>query len=255
MPLQPTLLINQPSRSLKILELWETSNHRGVYVVGSRGRLHNAAGSKAVFVGMADTWIDGALSSSLPVRHRLSVLDVHGEAIADRLQPQLLMYRLRNFRRVRESCTAMREPHFPDSELVHNLVSCVQGEPDIVSAITPILQRHDQDAQARRGSDVNLAIVEVLWTPSHESKEIAVSRVTNALLRCRGEVLEYSAVEVGWRLRNLGLYRHRNSSGMVLRFLHETNLIVHQLAQRFALSLSPAPNCPYCVPPEATVTQ
>jgi hypothetical protein len=53
----------------------------------------------------------------------------------------------------------------------------------------------------------------------------------------------------------LGLYRHRNGSGMVLRFSHEHGLIVHQLTQRFALNLSPAPDCPYCGPPEAVVAQ
>jgi hypothetical protein len=105
---------------------------------------------------------------------------------------------------------------------------------------------------------VHLAILEVIWAPLHETKEITVNKITdltNALLRCRGEVLEYSALEIGWKLRNLGLYRHRNGSGMVLRFSHEHGLIVHQLTQRFALSLSPAPECPYCVPPEAVVAQ
>ena len=103
-----------------------------------------------------------------------------------------------------------------------------------------------------------MAILEVIWAPLHETKEITVNRITeltNALLRCRGEVLEYSAVEIGWKLRNLGLYRHRNGSGMVLRFSREHSLIIHQLAQRFALSLSPASNCPYCVQPETSVAQ
>jgi hypothetical protein len=98
----------------------------------------------------------------------------------------------------------------------------------------------------------------VIWSPLHDSKEIAVSRITeltNALLRCRGEVLEYSVVEVGWRLKNLGLYRHRNAAGMVLRFSHEHCLIVHQLTKRFALSLSPVTDCPNCVEPEDVVAQ
>ena len=109
MPLQPTLLINQPSGSPKILDLWGTSNYRGVYVVGNRGRVHNVVGSKAVFLGMADTWSDEAIHLALPARHQLPPLDEHRQAeIANRLQPQLLMYRLRNFRKVRESCSAMR---------------------------------------------------------------------------------------------------------------------------------------------------
>jgi hypothetical protein len=257
MPWQPTLLINLPSGSLKILDLWGTSNHRGVYVVGSQGRVHNVVGSKAVFLGMADAWCDEAVHLALPARQQVLPLDAHGqEEIANRLQPQLLMYRLRNFRRVRASRSAMQGASLPNSELVLNLTACVGSEPDILQAIAPILQRQDQDAQARRGCDVNMAILEVIWAPSHETKEIAVSRVTeltNALLRCRGEVLEYSPVEIGWKLRSLGLYRHRNGSGMVLRFSHQYSLIIHQLTQRFSLSLSPAPDCPYCVQPVAGV--
>jgi hypothetical protein len=259
MPLQPTLLINQPNGSFKIPDLWGTSNHRGVYVVGSRGRVHNVVGSKAVFLGMADTWSDEAIHLAMPAQHQLPQLDAHGqEEIANRLLPQLLMYRLRNFHKVRESCCHMRELRFPTSELAYNLTTCVQGEPDIVQAIAAVLQRQIQDAHGSRSCDVNMAILEAIWAPSHEDKEIAVSRITeltNALLRCRGEVLEYSAAEIGWKLRNLGLYRHRKGSGMVLRFSHEYSLIVHQLMHRFALSLSSEPDCPYCVPPEAIVAQ
>jgi hypothetical protein len=133
-----------------------------------------------------------------------------------------------------------------------------KGNPDIAQAIAVILQRQIQDAQARRGCDVNMAILEVIWAPLHETKEITVNEITgltNALLRCRGEVLEYSAVEIGWRLRNLGFYRNRNASGMVLRFSQEHSFIVHQLMQRFALSLSTANDCPYCIQPEAIVAQ
>ena len=36
---------------------------------------------------------------------------------------------------------------------------------------------------------------------------------TNALLRSRGETLEYNAEEVGWELRNLGFYRHKTGDG------------------------------------------
>jgi hypothetical protein len=152
----------------------------------------------------------------------------------------------------------MRELKAPHNELALNLAICVQGEPDTVKAIAPILQRQDEDAQSRRSCDVNLAILEVIWAPLHETKEIAVNRVTelaNALLHFRGEVLEYGAVEIGWKLRNLGLYRHRSGCGMVLRFSHENNLIVHEFVQRLALSLSLVANCPYCVPPEASVPQ
>jgi hypothetical protein len=128
MPLQPTLLVNQPSGSLKNFDLWKTSNYHGVYVAGNRGRVHNVVGSKAVFLGMAGTSSDEAIHLALPSRHQLPPLDAHSQAeIANRLQPQLAMYRVRNFRRVREFRCDMREPSFPNSELAQNLTACVLG--------------------------------------------------------------------------------------------------------------------------------
>ena len=259
MPLQPTLLISQPSGSLKMLDLWETSNYRGVHVVGSGGKVHNVAGSKAIFLGMAKRSNTDAIHLALPGQHPLPPLDEHSQAeIANRFQPQLQMYRLCNFRRIRDSCCDVRKANFPNSELAHNLTTCVEGEPEIAQAIASILQRQNQDAQDQRGCDLNLAILEVIWAPLHDTKEIAVNRIaelTNALLRCRGEVLEYSAMEIGWTLKNLGLYRHRNGAGMILRFSQEHCRIVHQLTRRFALSLLPVTDCPNCVQPEDIVAQ
>jgi hypothetical protein len=250
MALRPTLLINQSSRPSKIWDLWGTSNYRGVYVVGNRGRVCDVVGSKAVFWGMADTWISEAIHLALPGQEDLPPLDEYQEAeIANKILPQLLMYRLRNFRKVRESRSAVRQFKVPDSEIARNLTACIQGEPDIAQAIVPILQRQHQDVQARRGCDVSVAVVEAIWVPSHEAREITITMVaerTNALLRARGETLEYGAVEIGWKLRNLGLDRHRNGGGMVLQFSKANSLLIHRLAQRLGLKLSPSIGCANC---------
>jgi hypothetical protein len=255
MRLQPTLLMNRTGEFPKIWDLCGTSNYRGVYVLNNLGGVHTLAGSKAFFAGMGNTWSDEAVHLALPAAPPdLLTLDEQRQAeIANRFQPQLLMYRLRNLRRVRESHSAVCQLKFPNTEVARNLAACIQGEPDIAQAIAPILQRQDEDVHARRDCDVDVAIVEVIWVPLHQTREITITRVaelTNALLRCRGETLEYSAVEIGWKLRNLGLYRHRNGSGMVLRFSNENSLSIHRLAQRFGLSGSGVPGCPNCVQPE-----
>ncbi len=125
--LHPTLLISQPSASHKMLTLWNASNHRGVFVVGGQGKVHSVSGSKAIFLGMADSSSEEeSIHLTLPVRHPGPPLDEHCEAeFAKRLQPQLLMYRLRNFRTIRESCYDMRKPKLSKSELAHNLTICV----------------------------------------------------------------------------------------------------------------------------------
>jgi hypothetical protein len=101
-------------------------------------------------------------------------------------------------------------------------------------------------------------MIEVTWAPSHQEREISLSRIaelTSALLRCRGEILEYSAAEIGWKLRNLGFRRHRNGRGMVLRFSLENRLLLHQLAARWSLNLPATSSCSLCSEREAVVSQ
>jgi hypothetical protein len=258
--LRPTLLVNQPREFPKVWDLCGTSNYNGVYVLSNHGRVHNLACSKAFFGGMAAAPSDEAVHFVLPAAQpELPTLDERRQTeIANRFLPQWLMYRLRNFRSVRESRCDLRQLKLPNSELARNLTACIQAEPRLAEVIAPILQQQDQDARARRGCNVSAAIIEVIWAPLHETKEITISRITeltNALLRCRGEVLEYSAEEIGWKVKNLGFYRHRNGSGMVLRFSKEASLRIHEFGQQFGLNLWSTPNCPYCAQREIVVAQ
>ena len=50
---RPTLLVNQPSLSAGMQELWRESNYRGFFVPGSRGVVLDVSSSKAIFMGMA----------------------------------------------------------------------------------------------------------------------------------------------------------------------------------------------------------
>lgn len=249
--LQPTLLINRPGLSPKVRELWSASNYRDVYIFGAGDKILSGVSSKAIFVGTPDTRSDQDLQFALPPAQReLLPLDKQQQTeIADRFQPQLLMHRLRNLQKVREFHSPGQELNLPNTEVARNLAACTQAEPEIMQAISPLLFRYEQDALAQRGCDPNRAILEVIWAPSHESKEIGISRVTeltNTLLRNRGENLEYSSLEVGWKVRNLGFCRHRNGKGMVLRFSQEHCLLVHQLAARWGLNLSARDGCSTC---------
>jgi hypothetical protein len=253
--LRPTLLVNQPGLSPKILALWHATNFRGLFVPGNADTIVNVTCSKAFFGGMdtpACPWTDASIHLALsPAQNHLPRLTQHQqEEIAERYQPQLLMYRLQNFRRVLESRTAAHDSKSSNSGIARDLATCFQDEQNLLQAVTPLLQSQEQDAAARRGCDTNLVIIEVIWLPSHEAREISVSEITdliNALLRDRDSTLEYSAEEIGWRLRDLGFCRHRNGRGMVLQFSRENILRVHQLAQRFGLNLSAADGCADCV--------
>ena len=87
---------------------------------------------------------------------------------------------------------------------------------------------------------MNCAIVEVLWRIVHDGKQRAVSvnklaDGVNALLRDRGEILQYSAEEIGWKLRKLKIPRHTNSLGQQVLLGRDTSQSVHRLAQAYDL--------------------
>jgi hypothetical protein len=263
MALRPTLLVNQPYLARTMTSLLRASNYPGLFVPGNRGTVLDIACSKAVYWGMeggADLWDDTALHLALPpARSGLPPLVAREQdEIANRFQPQMLMYRCCTFPRVREPGSAAGRPTFPNSEAARNLAACIPGELDFAQTVIPLLQRQEQDALARRSCDVNSAVVEVVWAQSHEAKEIAISRITeltNALLRCRGELLVYSGQEIGWKLKHLGFFRHRNSGGMVLRFSRETRLLAHQIARHYGLTFSAIDGCGDCAPRQVTATQ
>lgn len=249
-PLGATFLVNQPELSPRIRALWGTSNYLGFYVFGN-GKVYSAASSKAVFLGMADARGDEGLHLALPpARCDLPPLGAQQQSeIAEEIQPQLLMYRLRNLGAVRNFSSSKLGPTFVGSEVARNLAAGVLGEAEILESIAPLLRRLEQDKIAQRGCDVHMAMIEATWAPSHADRELSISRLaelTNALLRCRGEILEYSAAEVGWKLRNLGFRHHRTGQGMILQFSHENRLLLHQVAARLSLNLHPVPNCALC---------
>jgi hypothetical protein len=252
--LRPTLLVNQPGLAPKILALWHATNFHGLFVPGKGGTVVNVTCSKAFFGGLENAacpWTDAAIHLALPpAQGGLPRFDERLQRdIAERYQPQLLMYRLQNFRRVREYRSVADESGFSNRGVARDLAACVQGEQDIVQAVTPLLQPLLEEESARRSWDPNLAIIEVIWIPSHTVKELPVDEITgltNTLLRDRGETLEYSSEEVGWKLRAMGFYRRRNGNGMVLRFSRDNILRIHQLAERFALKLTVVDGCSDC---------
>jgi hypothetical protein len=224
-----------------------------VFVPGKNGSVANVTCSKAFFRGMdsgACPWSDGALHLALPISHAgLPLLDIFQQSeIADRFQPRLLMHRLRNFQRVRQSATEPSGSSNPT--IARTLAACVEADNDIVTAVTPLLQAEEQDAEARRGCDIELVTIEAMWVPSHGKADISVTDIrewVNCLLRERGEIREFSSEEVGWKLRSLGFHRDRNGNGMLVRFSRENRARIHELGRFFRLDLPPVSGCPHCV--------
>ena len=104
--------------------------------------------------------------------------------------------------------------------------------------------------------DPSVAILEVLWHPAHQARELPVKKIAeylNVLLRIRGEKYGYGEEEVGWNLSHHGFCRRRIGSGMVLRFSSENNQLLHHLVHKLGLDLPTVQGCSYCAKPEENV--
>ena len=67
------------------------------------------------------------------------------------------------------------------------------------------------------------------------SAEVLHLSLANALIRSRGEIIEYSSAEVGWKLRQLGLSRSRDGAGKSLSLHKETSHRIHEWARSYGV--------------------
>jgi hypothetical protein len=244
MYLHPTLLINQPGLNPRTWALLRTSSHRGFYVPAGKGGVLAVHGASAVFLGADDTdKITGGEVLHLPLGPSLfhfTLDDARLEQIASELQPKLLRYRLMNWRKVQESEFDVSTFTFPTRELARNLGACVVDDSELAQEVSSLLETQDEDARAQRYTDIRYVMIEIILLLLHKGEMSAlrvqkIAESTNALLRSRGEIIEYSAAEVGWKLRQLGLSRSRDGAGKSLSVGKETSRRIHELARSYGV--------------------
>jgi hypothetical protein len=237
--------------------LFRASNHRGLHLPGKRGSVVDLYGPKAIFCGndaALDT-LGGAVIhiSAAPSQLQSSALDERVQnKIANDFQPRLLMYRLKNFGKVHESVDVSKFT-FATRSLARTLAACFPEDAELARDTVQLLRPQDEEVRGQRSCDVNCAIVEILWGTVHDRKQKAVrvdelAKLVNAILRSRGETLTYSAGEIGWKLRDLNIPRHTNSSGRQVLLGRSTSQSVHLLAQAYDLPCSQRVDagCPDC---------
>lgn len=84
-----------------------------------------------------------------------------------------------------------------------------------------------------------------------------LAKYVNVLLRSRGETIEYSPEEIGWKLRTLGINKHSSRAGRQILFGRDTSQGVHRLARAYDLSCSRLVEvgCPDCNQSEVTISK
>jgi hypothetical protein len=125
----------------------------------------------------------------------------------------------------------------------------------MIQILTPLFESHQQDISAQRSRDPRVAILEVVWGPSHDQDEMAVGEITkrvNAVLRSRGVTDEYNVREMGWKLSRLGLCTSSNGKRKGLRFSSETRWGLHRSTREFGLKLPFRKDCADCQGLQAT---
>ena len=243
-----TLLLDQQELKPNMQRLLRASKYRGLHLPGNRGSVVDLYGPKAIFCGndaAADSLGGGVIHISVtPSQLQSSGLDEQvQDEIANKFQPLLLMYRLKNSRRVRESRVDGSEFTFATRQLARTLAMCFPEDSKLARDTVQLLRPQDEEVRGQRSRDVNCAIVEILWALIHERKQREVkvdelAKDVNALLQSRGEIIEYRADEIGWKLKSLNIQRHSNRSGRQVLLERETSQSVHRLAQVYDLPCS-----------------
>ena len=239
-----TLLLNQQQLKPTMQRLFRESSYRGLHLPGNRGSVVDLYGPKAIFCGN-DNALDilggGVIHISLtPSQLQSSALDEQVQnIIANDFQPRLLMYRLKNSGKVRESADVSKFTSATRA-IARTLAACFPEDSDLARDTVELLRPQDEEVRGQRSCDVNCAIVEILRGIIHDRKQKtlrvdALAKLVNALLRSRGETLTFRAEEIGWKLRDLNISRHTSSAGREVVLGRGTSQSVHQLARLYDL--------------------
>jgi hypothetical protein len=261
MPLRPTLLIDLSGLTRPMRGLLRASSSRGAYIA-RRGEFADIRCAKAVYSTESD--VDTEVSEGLlrvaarPAQGGSLFLDQGEEdKIAAKFQPQLLDYRLRNYRTVQQS--TFDAPGFTTGvrELAQILGAAVVGDSELQKGVISLLSRQDDDVRIRQTTLPEFGIITALLSLLHErqTSELRVSEFTmfvNAALRANGEILKYSPEEIGRRIAAMGLLTSRTKRGSVIKLTRQISRLAHDLSRRYGVSTTPAsfPGCPDCGPIE-----
>ena len=263
-----TLLLNQQELKPNMQRLFRASNYRGLHLPGNRGSVVDLYGPKAIFCGngaAVDTLDGGVIHiSAAPSQLQSVALDERVQnKIANDFQPRLLMYQLKNSGKVRESVDVSKFT-FATRSLARTLAACFPEDAELARDTVQLLRPQDEEVRGQRSCDVNCAIVEILWGIIHDRKQQAVrvdelAKFVDALLRSRGETFDYSAEEIGWKLRYLNIPRHSSSSGRQVLLGRNTTQLVHRLAQAYdlpcLLRVEAGAGCPDCTQEEPALSK
>ena len=253
-----TLLLSQFEMRPTLERTIRASSYRGLHLLGSRGTVVDPFGAKAIYCRNAaalDVLTSGVIHIPLPPPYSPPLIldEERMNQISSRFQPRLLLYRMRNLSKAGNCQENFVDFTLATRQLATNLAMCTPDDDQLVAQTAELLRPQDEEVRAKRFFDLKYVLVEILWGFLHEGtkRKIAVRELTkyaNALLHSRGELREYTPEEVGGRLSDSGIRRHRSSAGQHVFLDHETSETIHKLAPEYGVQTTPGshPSCREC---------
>lgn len=239
--LRPTLLIDARDQSTTALRALMIPGSDDFYVPRNGGLSQDCC-AKAIYVGeLGSAMPKRGLHVSVTPSVDEPVLDANmRQRLANKLQPQLLHYRLLNHSAVRNSNFDL--PRFTSAvrEVGRGLGACIVGDPALQAELVALLQQQDEIAGDDIACSVNAAVVDALVTIVHEGKSSVsvkdLRSLTNTILQDRGEKLNFNArgPGIGHRLTSLGIPpRSRSGPGKKILLTHDLRRQVHHWARAY----------------------
>jgi hypothetical protein len=203
---QPIFLIDHELLSASKRRLLSASNSRRAFI-SRNGELVNICSARAIYDGFGskkNVSDEACLEINVaPFNAKLPVLPPDDQQqIADAFQSKFLMYRIRNFAKVRASTFDL--PGFPSGlrVLAHVLGSCVVDAPELQQGLQSLLQNEEERNRAQRFRDFRCVAIEAALAHCHMEKvtKARIGKLTdnaNVILKGRGQTRELIFNEMG----------------------------------------------------------
>jgi hypothetical protein len=187
----------------------------------------------------------------------LSLLDQRAQdKIANEFQPKLLMYRLANAERLRNSTLDDSQFTSRVRDVARLWGACVGYDTNLRNEIVGLLKEWDMQLRTEFETDLmDPIVIEAMLSFCHQEGRGAVhvgeiTAAANGILERRGEVVQVRPRMVGHRLRALGVRTSRlDAAGRGVLLMGAVRQYIHKLARDRAL-LRVHPNehpCQHCM--------
>jgi len=268
MPLQLTLVLDEPDLRPEMQTLLQSSAHRGTQIISSRGILEFSGPkiicSRVLPQGTA-LETDALRIALIPVAGQQPPLDKRAEAeIAEEFQPRFLSYFLRNSSAVQIPSLDVSQFSLPMQDLARVFGAAIVGDGELQKEILPLLSVQDEEIRADRASAFDSIVLEAVLSFIHENGWTKVrmdklAEKVSAIYKGRGFDQEASAESTGWAVKRLGVPSGRiNRAGNGLTLNVPTCRLVHKLAVSLGVRAMQGgffSDCRYCLELETMIAQ